>query len=126
MMALLNDIEAKGSINTAELKTLLILLSPFAPHIAEEIWEACGLGSGLVCHQPWPDYDEAKCVDSEVEMAVQVLGKIRARMMVPADAAKEQVLVLAKHRTAVAAEIAAKTVCKRNRCAGKLVNFVVK
>ena len=78
-MTVLNEIYDKGSITKGELKTLLILLNPFAPHVTEEEWSVLNLG-GTVTEQSWPDYDEAKCVADSVEIVVQICGKIRARM----------------------------------------------
>ncbi|MGN1320184.1 MAG: leucine--tRNA ligase, partial [Acutalibacteraceae bacterium] len=84
LMSLLNVITATGSINKAEFKTFITLLNPFAPHITEELWCIAGF-DGMLNETEWPKYDEAKCVDSAVEIAVQVNGKIRARINVPAD-----------------------------------------
>ena len=123
MMALLNEIGAKKSINKAEYRTLLILLNPFAPHITEEIWENMGFG-GQIAHTQWPKFDEAKCVDATIEMVVQICGKIKARMNVPADADKDTCIAAAKE--AVAAELEGKTILKEVCVPGKLVNFVAK
>jgi leucyl-tRNA synthetase len=122
MMALLNEIYAAGTINRAEMKTLLVLLSPFAPHIASEIYE--GLGFGMVHEAQWVSYDEALCADDTVEMAAQVCGKLRARFTLPAAADKETILSAA--RTALEPYIAGKTVIKEIVVPGKLVNIVVK
>ena len=84
LMSLLNDIQGFGSINRAEFKTYLILLNPFAPHMTEELWQQAGF-EGMLNEAEWPKYDEAKCADSTVEIAVQVNGKIKARINVAAD-----------------------------------------
>ncbi len=125
MMALLNDIQAKGSITRGEYKTLLILLNPFAPHLTEEIWEKQGFG-GLVHEQSWPEYDPAKCVDAAAEIAVQVNGKIRSRIMLPVDADKDAALKAAKEDGTVKALLEGKNIIKEIFVPGRLVNLVVK
>ena len=123
MMTLLNDITATGSVTKDEYEIFLTLLNPFAPHITEEIWQNLG-HKELLCKQPWPQYDEAKCVEATVEMVVQLCGKIKARMTVPAGADKEACLAAAKE--AAAKELEGKTIIKEIVVPGKLVNFVVK
>ena len=86
LMALMNDINAVGSINKKEYAIFSILLNPFAPHVTEEIWSTCNLGDGMVVDQPWPEYDESKCKANEIEIAVQVNGKIKTKLMIPAEA----------------------------------------
>ena len=125
MMALLNDIQAKGSITKGEYKTLLLLLNPFAPHVTEEIWENQNFG-GMLNQQSWPTYDESKCVDATVEVVVQVTGKIKARLQMPVDITKEHALAMAKENEAVAALIAGKTIVKEIYVPGKLINLVVR
>ena len=125
LMALINDISDHKTISRKELKTFLILLNPFAPHITEEIWEAQNFG-GMLNQQSWPAYDEAKCVDATVEIAVQICGKIKARMDVPADASKEQLLEFAKADATIAAILEGKTIVKEIVVPGKLVNIVAK
>ena len=88
MMTLLNDFYKKGSITRGELKTLIILLNPVAPHITEEMWQIIGC-EGRVYQQTWPEFDEAKTVESSVEIAVQIKGKVRGRIMVPATLGKD-------------------------------------
>ena len=83
LMTWLNDVEKCGSITKEEYRIYLMLLDPFAPHICEEIWENIGFG-GMIVEQAWPKYDEAKCVDETVEIAVQITGKVRARINIPA------------------------------------------
>ena len=113
------------SISRKELETFLILLNPFAPHITEEIWEAQNFG-GMLNQQSWPEYDEAKCVDATVEIAVQISGKIKARINVPTDATKEQLLAAAKENGVIASILEGKTIVKEIVVPGKLVNIVAK
>ena len=96
LMALMNDINAVGSINKKEYAIFSILLNPFAPHVTEEIWSTCNLGDGMVVDQPWPEYDESKCKANEIEIAVQVNGKIKTKLMIPAEAEQAEVIALAK------------------------------
>ena len=125
LMSLLNEIYDHKSINKAELATFLTLLQPFAPHIAEEMWELNKLG-GMANAAKWPEYDEAKCVDSTVEIVVQLNGRIKARIVVPSAAAKEELLAAAKADPAIKAEIEGKNIVKEIVVPGKLVNIVVK
>lgn len=125
LMSLLNSITATGSINKAELKTYITLLNPFAPHITEEMWTLAGF-DGMLNEAKWPAYDEAKCVDSTVEIAVQVNGKIRARIKVPADVSSEEALNLAKAEDNVNKEITGKTIIKELYVPKRLVNIVIK
>ena len=125
MMALLNDIGAKKSINKAEYRTLLVLLNPFAPHITEEIWENMSFG-GQIAHTQWPKFDQAKCVESTVEIPVQINGKIRARINMALDLSKDDMLAAAMANDAVKAATEGKTVVKTICVPNKLVNIVVK
>ena len=125
LMALLNTIQAKGSITKGEYKTFITLLNPFAPHITEELWELCGF-DGMLNQTEWPKYDEAKCVDSAVEIAVQVNGKIKARINVPAEISSEDAIALAKENDAVKNEISGKNIIKELYIQKRLVNIVVK
>ncbi len=124
MMTLLNTIDGIGSINKAEYKSLLMLLNPFAPHITEEIYNN-NFGA-ILSEQPWVTYDEALCVESSVEVAVQVNGKIKAKIMVPSDAEQPEVLEIAKKDANVAEIINGKTIVKEIYVKGRLVNIVVK
>lgn len=126
LMSLINDIAAIGSITRGELRIFTLLLNLFAPHVCEEVWAAQKLGCGLVCQQTWPKYDEAKCVDAVVEIAVQINGKVRARMNVPVDIAKEQALEAARVNEKIAAEISGKKILKEIYVPGKLINIVAK
>lgn len=125
MMSLLNEITAKGSITRGELKTFLILLNPFAPHITEEIWQMNNFG-GMLNEQKWPDYDESKCVETTKEIAVQVNGKLRGTVSVNADATKEQALEAAKTLEKVTSQIDGKNIIKVIYVQGRLINIVVK
>ena len=125
LMSLLNDIQGSGSINRAEFKTYLILLNPFAPHMTEELWQQAGF-EGMLNEAEWPKYDEAKCADSTVEIAVQVNGKIKARISVAADISAPDAIAAAKADGAVAAAIDGKNIVKELYVPKKLVNIVVK
>ena len=125
LMTLLNQIYSVGSINKAELKTLLLLVNPFAPHVTEEMWEKMSFG-GAVTDQSWPEFDEAKCVDATVEIAVQVNGKIKARINVATEISNEDAIAAAKEVDAVKEIIDGKQVVKELYVKGKLVNIVVK
>ncbi len=125
LMTLLNQIYSVGSINKAELKTLLLLVNPFAPHVTEEMWEKMSFG-GTVTDQSWPEYDAAKCVDATVEIAVQVNGKIKARINVATEISNEDAIAAAKEVDAVKEIIDGKQVVKELYVKGKLVNIVVK
>ena len=126
LMALMNVIAEKGSINKAELSVFTMLLNPFAPHVTEEVWSEMKLGEGMVTEQIWPKYDESKCKDDVIEIVVQVNGKVRARLCVAADIQKDDAIALAKAEDRIAAEINGKYVVKEFYVPGKLVNIVVK
>ena len=125
LMSLLNDIQGFGGINEAEFKTYLILLNPFAPHMTEELWQQAGF-EGMLNEAEWPKYDEAKCADSTVEIAVQVNGKIKAKLNIPVDADKDAVLDLAKNDENVKKAIDGMKIIKEIVVPKKLVNLVVK
>ena len=125
MMSLLNDICAKGSVNHAELRTFILLLNPFAPHMTEEMWERAGFG-GTVTDQKWPVFDPEKCRDAQVEIAAQVCGKIKARVMVDADAPDAELLAAVKARPEVQAALEGKTIVKEIVVKSKLVNIVAR
>jgi leucyl-tRNA synthetase len=126
LMTLINDITAVGNITRGELRIFTLLLNLFAPHVCEEVWSVQKLGKGMVCQQPWPKYDESKCVDASVEIAIQLNGKVRAHIVVPSDISKEQVLQAAKANEKIAAGIAGKNILKEIYVPGKLVNLVVR
>lgn len=126
LMTLLNKIYENGKINHAELKTLIILVNPFAPHVTEEMWANCGYGEMLAKDAKWPSFDEAKCVDSTVEIVVQINGKIRARLSVPTDIESDKAIALAKKDEGIAAALEGKNIIKEIYVKGKLVNIVAK
>ena len=125
MMSVLNEIYDKGSVTRGELMTFITLLNPFAPHITEEINEAIG-GKEMLAKVKWPEYDPAKCVDADVEIAVQVSGKIKARLMIPSDSTEEAVKALVLANDSVKAALEGKTVLKEIYVKGKLYNIVAK
>ena len=126
LMALINDISNVKSINKEELRIFSILLNPFAPHVTEEVYEACKLGNGIIAEAEWPEYDESKCVDESVEIVVQVNGKIKAKLNIPVDADKDAVLDLAKNDENVKKSIDGMKIIKEIVVPKKLVNLVVK
>ena len=125
MMALINDLYAADGVTRGELRVLLTLLNPFAPHMTEEIWERQHMG-GTVAEQSWPQFDPACCKEETVEIAVQVCGKIRAKLMVDPEISAADAVAAAKENERVAAELAGKTVVKEIYIKGKLVNIVAK
>ena len=126
LMALINDITNVKSINKEELRMFSILLNPFAPHVTEEVYDACSLGAGILAEAQWPEYDEAKCVDESIEIVVQVNGKIKAKLNIPVDAQKDDVLNLAKSDENVKKAIEGMNIIKEIVVPKKLVNLVVK
>lgn len=126
LMALINNISNVKSINKEELRIFSILLNPFAPHVTEEVYEACKLGNGILAEAEWPEYDESKCVDESVEIVVQVNGKIKAKLNIPVDADKDAVLDLAKNDENVKKAIDGMKIIKEIVVPKKLVNLVVK
>ena len=123
MMGALNEIAEKGSITKGELKTFILLLNPFAPHMTDEMWQLQGF-EGVASVAPWPVYEEAKCVESTVELPVQVNGKLRGKITVAVDAAKDDVINMAME--AVASFVEGKAVVKQIFVPGRMVNIVVK
>ncbi len=125
MMSLINDMYNCDSITKDDLSTLLILLNPFAPHITEEMWQELN-NNGQIAQQKWPGYDETKCVDSTVEIAVQVNGKVRAKIVVAADISSDDAIATAKADDAIVEAISGKTIMKEIYVPKKLVNIAVK
>ncbi len=125
MMSVLNEIYDKGSVTRGELMTFITLLNPFAPHLTEEINGVLG-NREMLARAKWPEYDPAKCVDAAVEIAVQVSGKIKARLMIPTDSTEEAVKALVMADANVQAALAGKTVIKEIYVKGKLYNIVAK
>ena len=125
MMALVNDFYKVEKLTKADYMTLLALLNPVAPHITEELWEKFG-GEGFLSLSKWPEFDPAKTVDDEIEIVVQINGKIKDKILVPADMAKEDVEKTAMEAEKAKEAIEGKTVVKVICVPGKLVNIVVK
>ena len=122
MMALINEFYKKNAVTRGELKTLLTLLNPVAPHITEEIWQSAGF-EGYIYENTWPEYDEAKTIEATIEIAVQINGKVKGTLAVERDAAKED--VIAKAKEAVADKLTGNIV-KEIYVPGRLVNIVQK
>ena len=125
LMSLLNEISDKGSITRGEMATFITLLNPFAPHLTEELNERMG-NTTLLTYMTWPQYDPAKCVDEQVEIVVQICGKIKARLMVSPDASQEEVKAAAMENEAVRQALEGKSVVKEIYVKGKLLNIVAK
>ncbi len=123
LMSLLNEIYQKGKVNKAELKTFILLLNPFAPHLTEEMWQRAGF-TGYLNKATFPTYDEALCKDETVEIVLQVCGKIKAKINIATDIKKEDVISLAKET--LANELSGKEIIKEIYVPGKLVNIVAK
>ncbi len=125
LMTLINRIYDEGSLTKKELSDFLILLNPVAPHMTEEMWELNGF-DGMLCEQKWVEYDEAKTVESTIEIPVSVCGKLRGVISVPADADKDTVIAAAKADEKVQSFISGKTIVKEIFVPGRMVNIVVK
>ena len=124
LMALVNDFYT-STPNKADIKTLLTLLSPFAPHIAEELWEILGF-EGYAAQQSWPTFDESKTVDSDIEMAVQVMGKLRSTINIPIDSDDETVISTATADEKISRYIDGKEIVRTIVVKNKLINLIVK
>ena len=125
MMTLVNEMFQQGSVTRGELRSLLLLLNPVAPHITEEMWQTQGFGDPIH-HQKWPTWDEEALKKTEVEIAVQVCGKVRGRIMVPADMTREQAEKELPENPEVQKILAGKTVMKVIFVPGRLLNIVAK
>ncbi|MFV0353164.1 MAG: leucine--tRNA ligase [Oscillospiraceae bacterium] len=125
LMALLNDFYGIGSVSAEEYKILLQLLNPFAPHVTEEIWNRAGF-EGEIALTPWPVWDEEKMKEDTIEIVVQINGKTRAKLVIAADADKEETIAQAKAEEAILRELDGKTIVKEIYVPGKLINFAVK
>ena len=125
LMSLVNEVYSLGKISKEQLTIFIELLCPFAPHLCEEIWEFMG-GEGFLSQHPWPKYDEAKTVDAQTEIGVQVNGKVRGKLVIPTGADKDEVLADAKKDPKIAALLEGKTLVKEVYVPNRLVNFVVK
>ena len=125
MMSLINKIYESGSITKDEFKIFITLLNPFAPHLTEELWQMAGF-DGMLNETEWPKYDESKCVESTVEIVVQVNGKVKTRLNIAVDASEEEVLSLALGDEKVKAATDGMNIVKKIYIKGKLCNIVVK
>ena len=126
LMTLINAIYTKGSINKAELKTFILLANPFAPHITEEVNSIVFENEGMLANAQWPQFDEAKCADSTVEIAVQVCSKIKARIKVSTTATEDEVFAQCLENDDVKKALEGMTIIKKFYKTGSLVNFVAK
>ena len=125
MMSLINDMYKVGSVTKGEYRTLITLLNPVAPHMTEELWETFGDG-GLLSLKPWPEYDEEKTKDDEIEIVIQINGKIRDKMTIAAGLDKAQTEEAAMQSDKIKALIEGKNIIKVIAVPNKLVNIVVK
>lgn len=125
MMTLLNEIYNVGSITKKEFRDLLIILNPFAPHVTEELYQMIGC-EGVLDEQEWVTYDEALCKDDTIEIVCQINGKVKSKLTIPTDAAKDDVIALAKADEAIIKATEGKNIVKEIYVPNKLVNLVVK
>lgn len=125
MMSLLNEVYNVGSINKKELRDFLIILYPFAPHIAEEMYQLIGC-EGILDRQEWVSWDEKLCIDATIEIVCQVNGRIKCKLNIPKDCPKDEMLELAKAQPEVAELLEGKNIVKEIAVSNKLVNIVVK
>lgn len=125
MMTLLNEIYNVGSITKKEFRDLLIILNPFAPHVTEELYQMIGC-EGVLDEREWVTYDEALCKDDTIEIVCQINGKVKSKLTIPTDAAKDDVIALAKTDEAIVKATEGKNIVKEIYVPNKLVNLVVK
>ncbi len=125
LMTLINEFGKAGSITKFDVETFIKLLSPFAPHLTEEMWESLG-NKTMLAKTPWPEYDEAKTVDSTVEIGVQFNGKSRGTVVIPADADKDAAVAAVKESGKFAAQLDGKTIVKEIYVPGRILNLIVK
>ena len=125
MMTLINEFYARKSVTRGELKTVLLLLNPFAPHITEEMWERMSFG-GMLNESTFPKYDEAKCEDKKAEFVVQICGKIKARITADSAISKDELMALAMNEAGVKNALEGKEIVKEIFVPGKLLNIVAK
>ncbi len=126
LMALLNDIYSKGSITKDELNIFTLLLNPFAPHITEQIWQELNPDAHFACISSWPKYDEAKCKEESIEIAVQINGKVRSKILVNISEDKASVLNKVKTDEKIVSLINGKIITKEIYIPGKIINLVIK
>ena len=125
LMALLNEIQSVGHLNKAEYRAFLIMLNPFAPHITEELYGLMGF-DGMISQQKWVEYDEEKCKEDTIEIVLQVNGKIKSKVMLPAEAGKDELIAAAKADEKIASAIEGKQIVKEIVVPNKLVNIVIR
>ncbi|MFZ7121256.1 MAG: leucine--tRNA ligase [Eubacteriaceae bacterium] len=125
MMSFLNEFNSKGKINKAEFKTFITLLNPVAPHITEEIWEITGY-EGMLNQNSWPKYDESKTIESLIEMAVQVNGKVRGKIVIPVDCSIEEARSIVMKDNNITSHLEGKSIVKEIFIPAKIYNIVVK
>ncbi len=125
LMSLLNEVQATKSVTRGEMSVLLRLLNPFAPHITEEMWQSLGF-EGQIAKSEWPAYDESKCVESTVEIAVQINGRLKSRVVVHSDASEQDALAAARSDERVKKELEGRNIVKEIYVKGKIVNIVAK
>ena len=124
-MTLSNEFSSAGKITKEDFRTFLILLNPVAPHITEELWQACDLG-GILSEQVWPKYDEKMTIDDEIEIPVQFNGKVRYTVKINRDASQEEAFEVAEKDELFAKNTEGKKVVKKIYIPNKIVNIVVK
>ena len=125
MMALVNEFYDKGALSRGDLHTLILLLNPVAPHITEEIRELQGFGTKCLYEQKWPEFDPAALVKDEIELPIQVNGKVKGKIMVPTNASKEDIEALVKESDTVKEILADKELRKLIVVPGRIINMVV-
>ena len=125
LMSLLNQIYEAGSVTKGELKTFVKLLDPFAPHVCEEIWQNIG-GEGLLAVAEWPEYDEAKTVDNDIQVPVQICGKLRSTITIAKDSTVEEAIAAAKADEKICEFLEGKNIIKEIYVPGKIINIVAK
>ena len=126
LMGLINNIYDEGFITSEYLKIFTLLLSPFAPHVTEEVWSDCGLGQGFASLASWPKYDEKKCVENEVSVVLQVNGKMRGKVIAPIGISEDEILKSAKKEESFNMAIEGKNIVKVIYVPGRILNVVAK
>lgn len=125
LMTLINEIYNSGSISYEELKIFTILLNPFAPHVTEEVWQN-QFDCGMISDQAWPQYDESKCIDKEVKIAVQINGKVRSSIVIPVEISENEVMEMAMRNESILNSIGEREIIKKIYIPGKILSIVVK
>ena len=125
-MSLINDIYDVKAINKKYFRIFTLLLSPFAPHVTEEVYHRCNLGEGVACAQKWPTYDNSKCIDSNIEIVLQINGKLRSKLTAPRGIQKDEIFELFKSMPEFNKWTDGKGIVKTIYIQDKLLNIVVK